>query len=66
MNCDLSTMNNKLDSFSQCLIKNTSCQSNNENKNSETLWDYVIFFQKELALKNDLIKSLLETQTAIL
>ena len=28
MNCELSTMNNKFDTFSQCLIKNASCQSN--------------------------------------
>ena len=66
MNWELSTMNNKLDAFSQCLIKNASCQSNNENKNFETLQDNVKFLQKELAGKNDLIKSLMETQTAIL
>ena len=66
MNCELSTINNKLDAFSQCLIKNASCQSNNENKNFETLQDNVKFLQKELAGKNDLIKSLMETQTAIL
>ena len=39
-------------------------QSNNENKNFETLQDNVKFLQKEL--KNDLIRSLVETQTAIL
>ena len=66
MNCELSTMNNKLDSFSQCLIQNASCQSNNENKNFETLQDNVKFLQKELAAKHDLMKSLIETQTAIL
>ena len=36
MNCELSTINNKLDAFSQCLIKNASCQSNNENKNFDS------------------------------
>ena len=36
MNWELSTMNNKLDAFSQCLIKNASCQSNNENKNFDS------------------------------
>ena len=64
MNCELSTMNNKLDSFPQCLIKNSSCQSNSENKSFETLQDSVKFLQKELAAKNDLIKRLMETQTA--
>ena len=66
MNCELSTMNNKLDSLSQCVIKNAICQSNNENKNFETVQDNVKFLQKELTAKNDLIKSLMETQTAIL
>ena len=40
INCDLSAMNNKLDFFSQCLLKNASCQSNNENKDFETLQDF--------------------------
>ena len=62
MKCELSTMNNKVDSFSQCHIKNTSCQSNNKNKNFETLQDNVKFLQKGLAAKNDLIKSLMETK----
>ena len=66
MNCELSTMNNKLDSFCEGLIKNASSQSNNENKIFETLQDNVKFLQKELAANNDLIKSLMETQTAIL
>ena len=39
-------------------------QSNNENKNFKTLQDNVKFLQKEL--KNDLIRKLVETQTAIL
>ena len=30
-------MNKKLDFFSHCLLKNASCQSNNENKDFETL-----------------------------
>ena len=46
--------------------KNASCQSNNEYKNFEILQDNVKFLQKELAARNDLIKSLMETQTAIL
>ena len=66
MNCELSAMNNKLELFFQCFIKNASCQSNNENKKFETLQDNVKFLQKKLAAKNDLIKSLMETQTAIL
>ena len=41
--------NYKLGSFSQCLIKNASCQSNNEHKSFETLQDNVKFLQKELA-----------------
>ena len=63
MNCELSTMNKKLESFSQCFIKNASCQSNNENKHFENLQDDVNFLQKELAAKNDLTKKLMETQT---
>ena len=63
MSCELSTMNNKLDSSSQCLIKNASYQSNNENKNFETLQDKLA---AKNPVKNDLIKSLMETQTAIL
>ena len=43
INCELSTMKSKLDGLSQCLIKNASCQSNNENKNFETLQDNVKF-----------------------
>ena len=60
INCDLSAMNNKLDFFSQCLLKNASCQSNNENKDFETSR----FLQQELVAKYNLIKSLMETQTA--
>ena len=63
---ELSSMNNKLDSFSKCLIKNASCKSNNENKKFETLQENVKYLQNELAAKNDPIKSLMETQTAIL
>ena len=43
MSCELSAMNNKLDSFSQCLIKNATYQSNNQNKNVETLQDNANF-----------------------
>ena len=60
MKCELSAMNYK------CLLKSASCQSNNENKTFETLQDNVKFLQKEFAAKNDLIRSLIETQTAIL
>ena len=66
MSCELSAMNNKLDSFSQCLIKNATYQSNNQNKNVETLQDNAKFLKKELAAKSDLIKGLMETQTSIL
>ena len=66
MSCELSTMNNKLDSFSQCLIKNATYQSNNQNENFETLQDKAKFLQKELTAKSDLIKGLMETQTSIL
>ena len=64
MKCELSTMSNKIDSLSEFV--NTKIDNlNDQQKILETLWENNKFLQMELQAKNDIIKNLLDTQSAV-
>ena len=58
--CELSDMNRKMESLTNGISNGFHCQS------CENLKENLSFLQKELLAKDEFIKSLLETQTAIL
>ena len=58
--CKLSDMNRKMESLTNGILNGFHCQS------CENLKENLSFLQKELLAKDEFIKSLLETQTAIL
>ena len=61
--CELSILHNKIDRFMET-CNNTTL--NFETKPYEILQDNIKFLQNELLSKNEIIKTLMETQTAIL
>ena len=60
--CDISNINNKVESLFERLNK----MSNTEKKALEILQENITFLQKELPSKDEIIKTLIETQTSIL
>ena len=61
--CELSTLHNKIDRFMETFNKTISTF---ETKPNEVLQDNIEFLQNELHSKDEIIKTLMETQTAIL
>ena len=61
--CELSTLYNKTDRFMETFNKTIS---NFETKPYEILQDNIEFLQNELRSKDEIIKTLMETQTAAL
>ena len=61
--CDFSTFHNKIDCFMETFNKTIS---NFETKPYEILQDNIEFLQNELRSKDEIIKTLMETQTAVL
>ena len=61
--CALSTLHNKIDRFMETFNKTIS---NFETKPYEILQDNIEFLQNELRSKDEIIKTLMETQTAVL
>ena len=59
-------INAKLISFSDHINKTISNLNHREDKHLESLQDSNSFLQKALLMKNEIIKSLTETQTAVL
>ena len=58
----LSTLHNKIDRFMETFNKTIS---NFESKPYENLQDNIKFLQNELRCKDQIIKTLMETQTAV-
>ena len=66
VSCEISMINAKLTSFSEHINKTISNLNHRENKHLESLHDNISFLQKEFFFKNEIIKSLAETQAGML
>ena len=66
VSCEMSMINVKLTSFCEHMNKAIGNFNNREDKNLESLQDNISFLQKELLMKNEIIKSLTETQSVVL
>ena len=66
IDCQISILNSKVDLFIDSLKETITKIEKRENHNIEILQEKIRFLQKELLAKNDLIKSLMETQTVAL
>ena len=62
VNCELSILRNQIESFTD----HTKMSRGHENRNIDALHKNIAFLQNELTEKNKIIKSLMETQTAVL
>ena len=65
IDCEISVLNSKVDQFIESL-KETTKTEKLESSSIEILQENIRFLQKEFLAKNDLIKSLMETQTVAL
>ena len=63
---EISILNSKVDLFIESLKETITKIEKHESKNMEILQENICFLQKELLAKNNLIKSLMETQTVAL
>ena len=63
--CEISGLNNKMDSLNERL-NYLMYNETSHNKTFELIQESVTFLQSELRSKNQIIKTLLETQTAVL
>ena len=61
----ISIINAKLTSFSDHINKTTSNLNHRKDKHLESLQDNISSLQKKLLMKNEIIKSLTETDTAV-
>ena len=64
--CELSTLNIKIEYITPSLDGALKNLENQPHKSCSIVEDNLLFLQKELLSKDDIIKSLLETQTEIL
>ena len=66
VSCEISMIHDKLTSFCEHINKKLSNLNHREDKHLESLQDNISFLQKKLLMKNEIIKSLTETQTVVL
>ena len=66
IDCEISVLNSKVDLFIDSLKETITKIEKLESNNIEILQENIRFLQKELLAKNNLIKSLMETQTVAL
>ena len=62
VNCQRSILRNQIESFTE----HTKMLLGHKNRNIDALQKYIAFLQNELTKNNKIIKSLMETQTAVL
>ena len=62
VNCELSILKKQIESFTE----RTKMSLDHENRNIDVLHKNIAFLQNKLTKKNKIIKSLMETQTAVL
>ena len=63
IDCEISILNSKVDQFIESFKETTKIEKR-ESSSIEILQENIRFLQKELLAKNDLIKPLMETQSA--
>ena len=66
VSCEISMINAKLTSFFEHINKTISNLNYRQDKHLESLHDNISFLQKELLIKNEIIKGLTETRTVVL
>ena len=66
VSCENSMIHDKLTYFCEHINKKLTNLNYREHKHLESLQDNISFLQKELLMKNEIIKSLTETQTVVL
>ena len=66
VDCEISIVNSKVDQFIESLKETITKTEKHESSSIEILQENVRFLQKQLLAKNDLIKSLMETQAVAL
>ena len=66
IDCQISILNSKVDLFIDSLTETITKIEKRESSNIEILQENIRFLQKGLLTKNDLVKSLMETQTVAL
>ena len=66
VSCEISMIHAKLTFFCKHINKKLSNLNHREDKYLESFQDNISFLQKELLMKNEIIKSLTETQTVVL
>ena len=66
IDCEISILNNKFDQFIESLKETTTKIEKRRSNSIEILQENIPFLQKEVLAKNDLIKSLMETQAVAL
>ena len=66
IDCEISILNSKVDQFIESLKETVTKIEKRESSSIEILQENIRFLQKELLAKNELIKSLMETQTVAL
>ena len=62
IDCEISILNSKDDQFIESLKETVTKREKRESSSTEILQKNIRFLQEELLTKNDLIKSLMETQ----
>ena len=63
IDCEISILKSKIDQFIESLKETTTKIEKRESSSIEIIQENIRVLQKELLEKNDLIKSLMETQT---
>ena len=66
VNCEITSLHSKIESISQSLQITLKVFQERENKTNEIFHQNMTFLQNDLLTKNEIIKSLTETQTTIL
>ena len=66
IDCQISILNSKVELFIDSLKETITKIEKRESSNIEILQENIRFLQKELLTKNDLVKSLMQTQTVAL
>ena len=66
IDCEISILNSKIDQFIESLKETITKIEKRESNSIEILQENICVLQKELLANNDIIKSLMETQTVAL
>ena len=65
INCEISVLNSKVDLFIKISRETITKKEKYENNDVEVFQENISFMEKELLVKNDILKSLMETNNLI-